>query len=362
MKQLQTTPKRILILNTGGTIASKETSQGKTPGITAEELLDLLSAKQRAEITKDTSLFTKNLFGMGIDSSEMTPYHVQQIAICLKDEYDSYDSFVITHGTDTMAETATLLSFMIQQNSKSIVLTGSQRTPSEKNSDAPNNLYCALLQAKKELGGVVLSFGQNTFAGYSVKKIHTTKDAAFAGVLPTKVISSKTIFATHYCDRVDTMTITTSTQPELIDYYFEHNDALIVQLFGLGGTNKQISEKLIEWANKGKKIIAKTKCSQGITDLTEYEVGLRLSQEGILSALDMSVEAAQAKVQWLLGARNTQQSFKNLWYSDFIGEMPLAIVKEYLMKEQAKTLKLITQTHSNVKEKYLYNYKQFEVV
>ena len=132
--------KRILLITTGGTIASKPTSDGLTPSVTSEEILEYIP-----EVTEICSITTYGLFNL--DSTNICYQHWIVIVKCLKEHYTSYDGFVITHGTDTMAYTAAALSYMVQNSKKPIVITGSQRPLAAVDSDARSNLLNAIVFA-----------------------------------------------------------------------------------------------------------------------------------------------------------------------------------------------------------------------
>ena len=130
--------KHILMLATGGTIASKNTGQGLAPAITSQEILNYVPSI--GELCQVETLQLMNL-----DSTNIGPKHWLQIAQAIEDRFDQYDGFVVTHGTDTMAYTAAALSYLIQFSPKPIVLTGSQKSICLDNTDARMNLYNAFL-------------------------------------------------------------------------------------------------------------------------------------------------------------------------------------------------------------------------
>lgn len=135
--------KRILMLATGGTIASRESSQGLAPAITSEELLGYVPGIGGLCRVETVQL-------MNLDSTNVGPSHWLSIARAIEAQYWDYDGFVVTHGTDTMAYTAAALSYLIQRSPKPIVLTGSQRSICMEDTDARMNLYNAFLYAAAE--------------------------------------------------------------------------------------------------------------------------------------------------------------------------------------------------------------------
>ena len=129
--------RRILLIATGGTIASKESGHGLAPAISSTELLGCVP--QAADLCQVETLQLMNL-----DSTNVGPEHWLKISRCIQDHYDQYDGFVITHGTDTMAYTAAALSYLIQRSPKPIVLTGAQKSISLTDTDARKNLLDTL--------------------------------------------------------------------------------------------------------------------------------------------------------------------------------------------------------------------------
>lgn len=158
------TKKKILLLTTGGTIASHKTEHGLAPALTAEEILEFLPFMDNV-----CSLEAQNLFG--IDSTNMTCGHWMQIVHAIEENYEAFDGFVVCHGTDTMAYTAAALSYMIQNSAKPIVLTGSQRPLEMEISDARMNLRDSIAYALDDASsGVSLVFGGKIIAGTRAKK------------------------------------------------------------------------------------------------------------------------------------------------------------------------------------------------
>ena len=135
--------KRILLIATGGTIVSKLGKNGLKPGMNAEELLRYVPQSRR--FCNVTALQLMN-----IDSTNMCPRDWETIASAVFEHYGQYDGFVICHGTDTLAFTAAVLSYMIQNSPKPIVLTGSQRPIDREDTDARTNLLDSLAYASDE--------------------------------------------------------------------------------------------------------------------------------------------------------------------------------------------------------------------
>ena len=168
--------KKILLIGTGGTIASGRTEEGLKPILTAEDILSFVpDVKGFCEIDF--------LQVCNIDSSNMTPAIWSEIAGTIRKQYDRYDGFVITHGTDTMAYTAAALSYMVQNSRKPIVLTGSQKPIEREESDARRNLRDSIIYASDEDSqNVVLVFDGNVIAGTRAKKMMSRNFNAFHSI------------------------------------------------------------------------------------------------------------------------------------------------------------------------------------
>ncbi|MBQ6371146.1 MAG: asparaginase [Firmicutes bacterium] len=151
--------RRVLIITTGGTIASVESPDGLVPGITSEQLRAYLPY-----IGSEIHIDIQSLFH--IDSTDMTADHWMLIVKAIRENYEDYDGFVVCHGTDTMAYTAAILSYMIQDSEKPVVLTGAQRPIGFEITDAKSNLQDSILYAADPLSrGIQIVFAGNVIAG-----------------------------------------------------------------------------------------------------------------------------------------------------------------------------------------------------
>ena len=159
--------KKLLIIATGGTIASVSTAAGLTPNISGEDLV--------ANVPLINELCAFDFIQpMNIDSTNMRPRDWIHLCRDIIENYDNYDGFVILHGTDTMAYTAAALSYLIQNSPKPIVLTGSQQPMANPFTDAKLNLYHSVLYAIDEKScGVVVVFGNEVIAGTRAHKQRT---------------------------------------------------------------------------------------------------------------------------------------------------------------------------------------------
>ena len=167
--------KKILLIGTGGTIASDVTDSGLAPELTTEQLLSHIPGI--SDICGVDCLQLLNL-----DSTNMTPAHWLEIAACIREHYGCYDGFVITHGTDTMAYTAAALSYLIQGSPKPIVLTGAQRPIGFDSTDSKTNLADAFRCAAEDLPGVSIVFNSRVILGTRAKKTRSKSFQAFSSI------------------------------------------------------------------------------------------------------------------------------------------------------------------------------------
>ena len=168
--------KKVLVIATGGTIASKKTKDGLSPQIKPEIILNYVP-----DIKEICNVDIIQLFN--IDSTNMTPKHWLKVAQTIEKNYEKYDGFVILHGTDTMAYTAAALSYLIQNVEKPIVLTGAQQPIDRDITDAKANLLNSFLYAAGENnGGVVVLFDNSVISGTRARKTRTKSFHAFSSI------------------------------------------------------------------------------------------------------------------------------------------------------------------------------------
>lgn len=236
--------KRILMIGTGGTIASGKTAEGLMPELTSEQLLSFVpavSALCRAECLQLLSL----------DSTNLAPSHWLLIAKAIRERYDRYDGFVISHGTDTMAYTAAALSYLIQGARKPIILTGAQKPISFDSTDSKVNLTDAFLCACSDtLHGVMIVFNGKVIQGTRACKTRTKSYEAFSSInYPYLAVLQdgcilqyienaclpEPVFYDTLDERVALLKLIPGARAELAGWMLRHNDALILESFGVGG-------------------------------------------------------------------------------------------------------------------------------
>jgi len=317
--------KRVLLIATGGTIASLPEENGLVPAMTGEELASRVP--QLAEVC-DLDVVQP----MNIDSTNMHPDGWLRIASCIVRAYDRYDGFVVLHGTDTMAYTAAALSYLIQGSRKPIVLTGSQQPMANPFTDAKLNLYQAVLYACDETSrDVCLVFDGHVIAGTRARKQRTMSFNAFTSVNypdlavirndrivrpsgmavpePTELRSYEALD-----ERVVVMKLTPSLSPPTFDLLRDSCDALILETFGIGGIPESLRDSVLGWADSGRTVVMTTQVPEEGLDLGIYEVGRPYAQHpGILRGRDMTTEALVAKTMWALGQSHDLERIRELF-------------------------------------------------
>ncbi|MBQ6430591.1 MAG: asparaginase [Oscillospiraceae bacterium] len=318
--------KKVLMLGTGGTIASGMTESGLTPIMTTEQLLDNVP-----EVTNLCDVTCRQLYS--IDSTNITPDHWLAIANAIRENYSKYDGFVIVHGTDTMAYTAAALSYLIQYAPKPIVLTGAQKPILFENTDSKTNLIDAFRVAVSNLCGVMIVFNSRVILGTRARKTHTTSLQAFSSInypslavlqngflmeyiRPTSLPAP--IFYNKLDPHVGLMKMIPGADCDQLSYLLERNDAVIVESYGVGGLpsyqGSGFFDVIRSAIERGKTIVMTTQVQNEGSNLAVYDVGFHLKNDlHLLEAYDMTTEAALAKLMWILGQTHDPAEVRRLF-------------------------------------------------
>ena len=318
--------KKVLLIGTGGTIASEVGSSGLVPELTTEDLLAHIPAISGICEVECIQL-------LSLDSTNMQPRHWLMMAACIKEHYEEYDGFVLTHGTDTMAYTAAALSYLVQESPKPIILTGAQKPIGFDSTDAKINLLDAFRCATEDLPGVSIVFNNKVIPGTRAKKTRSKSFQAFSsinypylGVLRDGTLlryirpecGERPVFYDALNTKVALLKLTPGADREMADFLLERNDALIIESFGVGGLPEEggFYECLEQWMEKGRIVVLTTQVENEGSDLGVYHVGYRLKSDlKVLEAYDMTTEAVVAKLMWILGQTRDRQEIEKRFYT-----------------------------------------------
>ena len=365
------TTKRILLIATGGTIASAEEGRGLSPALTGQ---DLVRAVPELDGLCDIDIVQP----MNIDSTNMRPADWLRIRDALLDGYADHDGFVILHGTDTMAYTAAALSYLVPGSAKPIVLTGSQRPMGASFTDAKLNLYQSLLVAVDDRArDVMIVFGGKVIAGTRARKQRTQSANAFTSVnypLLARLYTDRIVWGAEMGsegvsraggtagaamaaaptapmaddagldalrgmglnERVCTLKLTPGLTPQVFDLLAPAYDAVILETFGMGGVPETVwpasaagtpngalgsglltfERAIFDWVDAGRTVVMTTQVPEEGLDLGIYEVGRAYADHpGILKGADMTTEALVAKTMWALGRAHDADELARLFYA-----------------------------------------------
>ncbi len=335
--------KRVYIAHTGGTIGMSRTRNGYEPkrGY-LEQQMDAMPELAHPSIPS----FTVHDYDPLLDSSNMTPVEWVKIARDIGEHYDDYDGFIVLHGTDTTAYTASALPFMLEGLRKPVVITGSQIPLCEVRNDARENLITSLLiAANYAIPEVCLYFGGKLLRGCRAMKVSADGFAAFDSPnfppLGTVGIDIEVNWdLVREPDRRRTLRVHEFGSPVVsalrlfpgISTDFLRNvlrppmQGLVLEAYGIGNgpdQNREFIAALKEATDRGVVIVDCTQCLEGTVDLGEYAAGTALARAGVISGYDLTAEAALAKLYYLFSRGGSPKSVKRDMQRDLRGEMTI---------------------------------------
>lgn len=309
--------KKILMITTGGTIASIPSNNGLIPKISGKDIISLMP-----ELKNICTIDTLEL--LNIDSSNISKKHYILMLDTLEKNYDNYDGFVITHGTDTMAYSSSMLACAIENLSKPVVFTGSQLPLKAKATDAYRNLYDAFLAASDNVYGVFLAFNGDIHYGDSVKKVYSENFTGFLSInnktagksYNNKIIwnklyknqNIKPVFNKNISEKVFVLKMIPSLKPEIIDVLINMGyRAIIIEGYGAGGVpTEECENNFIPAIQKAIKqdvaIVCATQCLYDGVHLDKYPAGILSEKYGAISSKNMTLEKTLAKLMIGFGA------------------------------------------------------------
>ena len=322
--------KKILLIATGGTIASMPTENGLAPALTPGELLSYAP-------DMNTPCEIDSVQICNIDSTDVTSGIWLLIARTIEEHYKDYDGFVICHGTDTMAYTSSALSYLIQNSPKPIIITGAQKPISMEITDAKTNLLDSLrFAACPDAHGVCIVFNGKVIAGTRAKKLQSKSFNAFdsinfpvlATIRNNKIVhyvkeSCPCSYPAFYIDinpRVFLLKLIPGMDPEFLSWIGEHYDAVIIESYGVGGLPSVEHKDFLKAVDKliadGKIVVMSTQVMYEGSDMEVYEVGhVAKERYGLIEAYDMTLEATVTKLMWIMAQTKDPQKIKAVFYT-----------------------------------------------
>lgn len=333
------TKRAIYVAYTGGTIGMQKTANGFAP--VAGFLTDCVQSMPEF-YHQEMPTFVIQEYCPLIDSSNMAPTDWQLIANDIKANYEKYDGFVILHGTDTMAYTASALSFMLQGLSKPVIVTGSQIPLAQLRSDGQTNLLNSLyIAANYPVAEVCLFFNNKLFRGNRSTKAHADGFDAFAspnfpllleagikinikeGKITQPTNSPLTVINIKP-QPIGVVTLYPGISTQIFENILQQPvKALILLTFGVGNApqDPQLLQALKQADERGVVLVNLTQCFQGKVNMGGYATGNSLAKAGVISGMDMTVEAALAKLHYLLSINLTPEEIKKSMQMNLIGEL-----------------------------------------
>lgn len=332
--------KRILIINTGGTISSIKTANGyePSPGYVQLALAQIPTLKHQ-----DMPKYVVKEYQPLLDSSNMTVNDWNRIASDIAKEYEHFDGFVVFHGTDTMAYTASALSFMLENLGKPVIVTGSQIPLSEVRNDAIDNVITSLwLCAHQPIHEVCIYFNQHLLRGNRSQKISAQKFNAFdspnyphlasIGIdieLHQRLLQKTPKNAFHLQTIAPSFIANFRLFPgfasDVLAYILNQPlRGLILETYGAGNAQNNdphFLNLLKDACDRGVIIVNCTQCQQGRVEMSQYATGHTLMQAGLISGHDMTPEAAHCKLLYLLSKNLEIPQIKKLMETDLCGEL-----------------------------------------
>ena len=338
----------VLLIYTGGTIGMIENPEtGALENFNFDQLLQHVP-----ELKRFNYRISSYQFDPPIDSSDMEPSLWAKIVKIINYNYDNFDGFVILHGTDTMAYTASALSFMLENLSKPVILTGSQLPIGTLRTDGKENLITAIeIAAAKHPDGtpivpeVCIFFENELMRGNRTTKINAENFNAFrsfnypvlaeAGIhikynnVHIHVNKSRQELMPHYLldTNIAVLKLFPGIQENVIATILGTKGlkAVVLETYGSGNAPRKewFIRRLCQASAQGIVIVNVTQCNAGMVEMERYETGYQLLQAGVVSGYDSTTESAVTKLMFLLGHGYTADEVRDRMNRSIAGEIIL---------------------------------------
>ncbi len=327
--------KNILLLTTGGTIASAPGGDGLVPHSAAVFDREMEQLRTYYDIT------VKDL--ICLDSSNIGPAQWQLIARGIFESRAGFDGIVVTHGTDTMGYTASAVTFMLPNIDLPVVFTGSQVPLSDVLSDGPDNLRTAFAMAASGYPGVFLAFDRKVMLGCRGVKVRASGFSAFESInaryvatvshaglsVDTSVLPAPCgapELKTDVSDEVFLLKLTPGLTSRIFDALADMGyKGIVIEAFGLGGINilNKGLDGIRRALEKGISVVVTSQCLYDSANLGVYQVGTKMMALGVIQGRDMTSEAAMTKLMWGLGQGMNPDEIQALFARNLAGEVDL---------------------------------------
>lgn len=325
--------KNLLFLTTGGTIAAQAGDNGLKPAPGP-------ALPQAVAAHFGCGVHAKELFRL--DSSNIQPEEWQQLATEIDAQRKNYAGVVITHGTDTLAYTAGMLSYMLCGIEIPVVLTGAQLPMGHPFSDGDENLRTAFAMAASGRAGVYIAFNRKVMLGTRAVKARTRSFDAFESINLPPVATEDTrglvfssaqppvasyTFRPKLCPNVFLLKLVPGTSPQILDALEQLGyKGLVIEAFGAGGLHvlrRNLAERLRGLIDRGMSVVVVSQCLYEPSDFTLYEVGRQALAAGVIEGRDMTSEAAVTKLMWALANTQTPAQVRKMFAQNIAGEITL---------------------------------------
>ena len=327
--------KHILLLTTGGTIASVPGGDGLQPADSGVFEREMEQLRTYYDITVRELIC--------LDSSNIRPLEWQLIAQGIFDNREGFDGIVVSHGTDTMAYTASAVTFMLPNIDLPVVFTGSQLPLADVLSDGPDNLRTAFAMAAAGYPGVFIAFDRKVMLGCRGVKVRASGFSAFESINAryAALVSNAGLsvdesilpgckgtpeIKTAVSEDVFLLKLTPGLSPRIFDALADMGyKGIVVEAFGLGGINvlNESLSAIDRVLKKGITVVATSQCLYDSSNLGVYQVGTRLLALGVIQAHDMTSEAAMTKLMWGIGQGLDPEGIKALFAKNLAGEISI---------------------------------------
>ncbi len=333
--------KNILVIYTGGTIGMvKDKQTGALHPFDMKKIYEALPVLRQLDCNIDTWQFDPI-----IDSSDMNAGVWIRLVDLIGQQYDKYDGFVVLHGTDTMSYTASALSFLLEDLSKPVIITGSQLPLGMIRTDGRENIISAIEIAANEqvaIGEVCIFFENKLFRGNRTTKFNAEHfEAFYSGNYPSLAkVGINIIYKQHLlrplsnkplkvynkmCDNVIIVKVHPALRQEYLEAFLsvEGLRGVVLETYGSGNapTSPWFINAIKKAIDKGVIVLNVTQCKAGSVVMGHYEASMELLNIGVVSGGDITTEAALAKLMFVLANYNSKEERIKMLNSDMRGEI-----------------------------------------